>query len=446
MVVRKLVESTEVDSRQLGTTTRFGGGTETADGFADDVVGSTMKPENGDSVRDSGDTDKFAVCRRRICVTVLLCLAAASCVQSTLAPRRFEDPSGSGTLDRVTVDAETGRVYAASTSGVVYQLTADLQLVDVYRAPSSALMPNDSATRLLELIRPTRTDNVEKNFARRKLLLYCRTDLCVALDCGGERLRPISRFDGVADVVPASNSSLLNVLLFVPDRLPPGVDTSTVALMYSAVNDGQQPTAADTLAALVLERASPDNSSSSKLEFGLRYRAQVDGFRSGIRLRSGRRARQMGGHDGGRRYVHAFDDGRFVYFVFVQSAYDGSVETRLARVCVDDDAFQSYTELVVFCRRRPTFQTYFGAAVAAVVAPMGAALARRLGERDGDDPRALYIAMGEADDGYGICVYPLEDVRREFTQAQRDCYRGSGRILASVDADEPRCTEDVSYE
>jgi len=398
--------------------------------------------ENGSYVRGPGG--RFAVCRW-IHVVVLLYLTAASSVQSKLTPRRFDEPSGSGRFDRVTVNRETGDVYVASTSGFVFQLTEDLRLVDVYRGHSSSAR-NSTVTLLLEFIPPSRTD-VKRELTHQKLLLYCETDLCVALDCSGERIRPISRFDGVVDVVPVNASSSLDVLLFVPERQPLVVNISVVALMYSAINtldDSRQPIDGDTLTALVLEQETPVNSSSSSLN--LRYRAEGDGFRSGIRLHSGGRARQKVVGSGGLRYIYEFDDGRFAYFVFVQPTFDGSVETRLARVCIDDDAFQSYAELVVLCRRRPTFQTYFKAAVTAVVAQMGATLSQRLGERVGDETRALYIAMGDRADGYGICVYPLVDVRHEFTQAQRDCYRGSGRILASVDANERRCTEDVSID
>lgn len=401
-----------------------------------------MESENGDCFRVPGA--KFGVCRR-IHVVVFLCLAVASYGQSKLTPRRFEEPSGTGRFDCVTVNRETGDVYVSSTSGVIYQLTEDLRIVDVYRVPSSSAH-NGTATRLLEFISPTGID-VKKEFKHQKLLLYCEADLCVVLDTSGRRIRPVSRFDSVVNVVSINDSSSLDVLLFIPERQLLVVNSSAVVVIYSAVfalDDVRQPVDGDTLAALVLEQQIADNSSSSST-FRLRYLAEQDGLRSGIRLRGGDVARQTFGGHGGLRYVHAFDDGRFTYFVFVQPTSDGNVETRLARVCIDDEAFQSYTELVVLCRRRPTFQTYFKGAATAVVAPMGASLAQRLGERLDDDLRALYIAIGDTDDGYGICVYPLADVRHEFTQAQRDCYRGSGRILASVDADERRCTEDVGY-
>jgi len=398
-----------------------------------------MKLQNGDCVPGLGfQLPDY----RRIHVAVLLWLAAASYIQSKLTLRHFEEPSGTGRFDRVTVNRETGDVYVASTSGVIFQLTEDLRLVDVYRGPSSSKR-NSTVTRLLDWIPSTRID-VKREVTHQKLLLYCETDLCVVLDSSDERIRPLSRFDGIVDV-PVNDSSSTNVLLFVPERQPLIVNTSAVAVLYSAMfalDDDHQSNDSDTLAALILVQETSDSFSSS-LTFNWRYRAVGDGFRSGIRLRSDTKAQQMVG--GRLRYIHAFDDGRFAYFVFVQPAFDGRVETRLARVCIDDDAFQSYTELVVLCRRRPTFQTYFKTAVTAAVAPMSAMLAERLGERAEYDQRALYIAMGDADDGYGICVYPLADVRHEFTQAQRDCYRGRGRILPSVDADERRCTEDVSY-
>ena len=403
-----------------------------------------MNPGYGNHVRGPGG--EFAIFRL-IHVAVLVCLSTVSSVQSDLATRRFEKPAGTGKFDLVTVNRETGDVYVASTTGVVYQLSEDLRFVDLYRGPSSS-SGNSTVTRLLQLIPSTRTD-VDKKVAHQTLLLYCNgADHCVVLDCSGEHLRPVSQFQSVEDVL-VNNLSSTDVLLLVPHRQPLAVNFDAVAQMYSAVfaiDDDRQSTDGDTLAALVLEEhreQTRNNSFASSLTFSLRYRAEGDGLRSGIRLQSGGGTGRMDGN--GRRFIHAFDDGRFAYFVFVQRTFDNGVETRLARVCIDDDAFQSYTELVVLCRRRPTFQTYFKTAVTAAVAPMGVTLARRLGERAADDFTALYVVMGEPVDGYGICVYPLADVRHDFTQAQRDCYRGSGRILSTVDADERRCTEDVSY-
>jgi len=380
--------------------------------------------------------------RRQIYVAVFLFFVAVTSVQSKLIPRHFDDPSQTAKFDRVTVNGETGDVYVASTSGEVFQLTEDLRPVDVYCGTSSSPR-NSTVTRLLDWTVPTST-GVMKEFKRRSVLLYCEIDECVVLDCSGEHIRPISRLRSVTDVVLVNDSSSLHdVLLFVPYRQSLAVNSSAVTTLYSAMFALD---AGVSLSALVLQQETPDNSSSSSSSMPLswRYLAEGDGFRSGIRLYSGGRTRQLVDRYGGLRYIYAFNDERFVYFVFVAPRFDGSAETRLARVCIGDESFQSYTELIVLCRRRPTFQTYFKAAVTSVVAPMGATLAERLGEKAADDRRALYMAMGDKDGGYGICVYPLTDVRREFTQAQRDCYRGSGRILASVDADERRCTEDVS--
>jgi len=376
-----------------------------------------MKLDRFDDARCSGGT--LAVCRRLL-VALVMYLAASPSAQSKLTPRRFDDPSGTATFDGATVDRETGDVFLASTLGVLYHLTEDLRLVDAYHSPSSR---DDSSTRLLELIHRTDREKIDakrKEFSYQKLLLFCGNDLCEVVDVSGERIRPVDA------VFTNDSSSSSELMLFVPNRQPSDANSSAVAMLYSATGDDRQPTDSDTLTAMVLDR------NTESLLFSLRHRG-------GIQLHS----------DGGAgvRYIYAFDDGQFAYFVFLQPVFDGSVETRLARVCVDDEAFYSYTELAVLCRRRPTFQTYFEAAVAAVVAPMGAALARRLGDRAGADRRALYIAMGgdqKDDNGYGVCVYPLVDVRHEFAQAQRDCYRGSGRILASVDTDERKCTENVS--
>ena len=52
------------------------------------------------------------------------------------------------------------------------------------------------------------------------------------------------------------------------------------------------------------------------------------------------------------QFLYGFEYGRFAYMVTIQPAklYSSLMETRLIRICTEDDSFRSYSEIPLVCR------------------------------------------------------------------------------------------------
>lgn len=155
------------------------------------------------------------------------------------------------------------------------------------------------------------------------------------------------------------------------------------------------------------------------------------------------------------QYLYGFENNNFVYFLTVQqdsTLESFSYETRLARVCKDDQNFVSYTEVTLICVQsissRPIF---YNIAVTAHKAPAGEEYVDKF--HLSPNSSALYVVFGESleyssdindEEGYGLCVFPMDDIEDFFARAQRECYEGLGRLLEWINHDAPRCSTDVS--
>ena len=140
------------------------------------------------------------------------------------------------------------------------------------------------------------------------------------------------------------------------------------------------------------------------------------------------------------KYVYGFEHQGFSYFLTVQKSdpHSNTYVSRLVRVCQGDPVFQSYTELQLDCRKAEYQPTFYRIAQAAFLGKPGDALKAKFNLPDDED--ILYIAFGRNTDpmmgdvpapgqGSGICIYPMSKIRRHFTQAQLECYRGQGELL-----------------
>ncbi|XP_042147609.1 hepatocyte growth factor receptor-like isoform X1 [Ixodes scapularis] len=119
------------------------------------------------------------------------------------------------------------------------------------------------------------------------------------------------------------------------------------------------------------------------------------------------------------RYVYAMSHDGFAYFVTVQNAGLALelFETRIARVCLDDPTFLTYTELPVRCAKG---ESRFPIAQAASAGP----------ESQGGD-RLLLVAFGrpsggrmqenDASAGSAVCSFRMHDVEEAFRKAVDDC-------------------------
>lgn len=138
-------------------------------------------------------------------------------------------------------------------------------------------------------------------------------------------------------------------------------------------------------------------------------------------------------------YVYGFSSGGFSYFLAVQRQ---SVEvgpqtqyvTRLLRVCQHDANYYSYTEVPLECSH--TGATY-NIVRAAFVTRAGGDLARSLGLShlppltDNEDVLFALFSKSQPQQADPIadsvlCVYPLKQIRRIFTETIQECFKGIG--------------------
>ena len=157
------------------------------------------------------------------------------------------------------------------------------------------------------------------------------------------------------------------------------------------------------------------------------------------------------------KYIYGFEFEGFSYFVTVQSDEIPlqRYSTRLVRVCQRDPAFYSYTEVTITCRgveyqsMKPKF---YNIAQAAWLGAAGRELKERFNWAENE--QVLYIVFGKSrfgesvvnkEEGSGVCMYTMSDVKRSFVTSQKDCYQGRGNLLPWINSSVPRCTVDVSF-
>jgi len=148
-------------------------------------------------------------------------------------------------------------------------------------------------------------------------------------------------------------------------------------------------------------------------------------------------------------YVAGFTSAGFSYFVAVQRSSATAEQSSprrsyLARVCHADRSFASYVEVPLRCRWAGAAGT--GRVTAVQLTRPGSTLARALGLNppgaSSTDLDEILVAVfsSTSDEGLrtstsyeraastssALCVYSMRDVRRTFTAAIQDCFRGVG--------------------
>ncbi|XP_039297179.1 plexin-B-like isoform X1 [Nilaparvata lugens] len=132
-------------------------------------------------------------------------------------------------------------------------------------------------------------------------------------------------------------------------------------------------------------------------------------------------------------YVYGFNSSDFAYFVVVQkrSHLPGQEElgyvTRLARVCIDDANYDSYTEVTLQCTMSGSD---YNLIQDAQLAKAGADLAASLAV-DADD----YVLAGSFSPSRGItdepqsesalCIFSMDDIEAKFNENIHMCFNGS---------------------
>ncbi len=135
-------------------------------------------------------------------------------------------------------------------------------------------------------------------------------------------------------------------------------------------------------------------------------------------------------------YVHGFSSEGFSYFLTTQMKQTSTspYQSKLVRVCHDDQDYYSYTEIPIECISGDPSKDY-NLVQAAFVGKPGSDLASDLGITAQDD--VLYAVFSESDLSEGestskpsqhsaLCVYSLKSIRRNFMRNIQRCFKGIG--------------------
>lgn len=134
------------------------------------------------------------------------------------------------------------------------------------------------------------------------------------------------------------------------------------------------------------------------------------------------------------KYIYGFHSGDFIYFATVQrkshlrALEEWGYITRLARICVSDAGFHTYTEVTLQCLSMDG--TDFNLMQDAVVIKAGADLADDLRIERGSHILVGVFATSKdhtakASAYSAMCIYPLSEIEQKFTENIHLCYNGS---------------------
>ncbi|EGW01043.1 Plexin-B2 [Cricetulus griseus] len=315
-----------------------------------------------------------------------------------LRSRKPESFRSDTELNHLVVDEASGVVYVGAVNAL-YQLSADLHLQQhVVTGPA---MDNKKCTPPIEASQcheAVLTDNVNQ------LLL---------LDPPGKRLVECgSLFKGICALRALSN---ISVRLFYEDGsgeksfvASNDERVATVGLVSSTRPDGEH--------VLFVGKGNGPHDNGIIVSTGLLDRAEgleaFEAYSDHTTFKAGYLSTNT------QQFIAAFEDGRYVFFIFnQQDKHPARNRTLLARMCKDDPSYYSYVEMDLQCRDPSDPQgPFFGTCLAASVATPGAG-------------RALYAVFSRdgrssGGPGAGLCVFPLDEVNAKMEASRNNCYTG----------------------
>ncbi|CAL4133699.1 unnamed protein product [Meganyctiphanes norvegica] len=134
------------------------------------------------------------------------------------------------------------------------------------------------------------------------------------------------------------------------------------------------------------------------------------------------------------QYVYGFNASNYAHFVTVQkkSHLPGQEETgyisRLARTCISDANYDSYTEITMECQGRDG--TNYNLVRDSKVVVAGLDLANSMGVREGDPVLVATFSPSQGHtqhprDSSAVCVYSIRDIEAKFNENIHMCFNGS---------------------
>lgn len=134
-------------------------------------------------------------------------------------------------------------------------------------------------------------------------------------------------------------------------------------------------------------------------------------------------------------YVYGFNSSEYAYFAVVQKkshlAEESGFVTRLARICVNDPNYDSYTEITIQCRATAKNRNY-NILRDAKLTTAGSKLGQQLGVKKDDKILVGVFSpakeiTSEPYDKSAMCIYSMKDIEEVFTENIHMCFNGSIR-------------------
>lgn len=136
-------------------------------------------------------------------------------------------------------------------------------------------------------------------------------------------------------------------------------------------------------------------------------------------------------------YVYGFNTSDYAYFAVVQKKShlieEAGYVTRLARICVNDPNYDSYTEITIQCKKKhddSKSATDYNILRDAKILSAGQQLAQKLGIKRDDQVLIATFSPGkeitnEPQTKSAICIYSLKDIEEVFTENIHMCFNGT---------------------
>ncbi|XP_077025366.1 plexin-B2 isoform X2 [Tamandua tetradactyla] len=317
-------------------------------------------------------------------------------------PRQLDVFCSNTELNHLAVDTESGEVYVGAVN-TLYQLSAELRLRQ--QAATGPALDNKKCTPPIEASQcheAVSTNNVNQ-------LLLLDSPRGRVVECG-------SLFKGICALRALSN---ISVRLFYEDGsgeksfvASNDEHVATVGLVSTAGPGGER------LLFVGKGNGPHDNGIivSTRLLDRTEGREAFEAYTDHTTYKTGYLSTSS------QQYVAAFEDGRYVFFVFnQQDKHPARNRTLLARMCKQDPSYYSYVEMELRCHAAahtpaPAFGTCLAASVA--VPSPGAG-------------RVLYTAFSRDSRGggggpqAGLCLFPLDEIHAKMEATRNACYTGS---------------------
>lgn len=132
-------------------------------------------------------------------------------------------------------------------------------------------------------------------------------------------------------------------------------------------------------------------------------------------------------------YVYGFNSSEYAYFVVVQKkshlAEEAGYVTRLARICVNDPNYDSYTEITIQCRATIENRNY-NILRDAKITIAGQRLGQQMGIKRDDTILVTVFSpakdiTNEPQSKSAMCIYSLKEIEEIFTENIHMCFNGS---------------------